>query len=150
MAQDVHAQLRGEVTDRLRECVAALHGLGIRFAAGAGVHPTDLQALDLLARRDDAPMTVGELGGALELSSGAVTGLVDRLVAAGRVERLTDPADRRRVRLRLTRSAHELAGQVFGTYARRLDEAMAELDAAELRMVAAFLASASRAADLST
>jgi DNA-binding MarR family transcriptional regulator len=59
-----------------------------------GVSPTDRKCLDLLSR---GPVTAGELGRFTGLSSGAVTGIIDRLVAAGYAERVTDPADRRRV-----------------------------------------------------
>ena len=147
MVHETREALRRRVLVLLRECAGAMDGLGDRFAAAAQVHPTDLHALEHLARCQTAPPTVGELGAALELSSGAVTGLVDRLVLAGHVERLPDPSDGRRVRLRMTERAHALAGEVFGTYGQRLDEAMRGFTADELCTVAVFLQAATRAAE---
>src|SRR5436305_6596474 len=53
--------------------------------------------LRLTTRSDDNRMTAGELGRALLLSSGAMTNRLDRLEAAGMVERVRDPRDRRGV-----------------------------------------------------
>ena len=142
-------QRQRRVLDGLRDCAVAMNGLGHRFALEAGVHPTDLHALELLARcsaADDA-LTIGELGAQLDMSSGAVTGLVDRLEQAGNVERVADPADRRRVRLRMTDQAHALAQAHFGAYAQRLVRAMAGLPAAQLDLIADFLETARDAAD---
>lgn len=147
MARQTHEELRGGALRRLRDCAMAMNSLGDRFAAAADVHPTDLHALEHLARCDTEPLTVGELGAALDLSSGAVTGLVDRLVGAGHVERLADPTDRRRVRLQMTAPAHALAAEVFGTYAERLDLAMRHYSVDELRTIASFLDAATRAAE---
>ncbi len=141
------SDLQREVLSRLRACGAAMQSLAAQFAAQAAVHPTDLHALDHLSRCGDAPPTVGELGVALELSSAAVTGLVDRLERAGHVERFPDPGDGRRVRVRMTQRAHALAGEVFGTYGARMRDAMASFSAEELRTVSAFLDAATAAAE---
>lgn len=113
--------------------------LARRYAAAAAVHPTDLQALELLSR-DELPMTVGALGAALGLSSASMTGLVDRLEAAGHVERVRDDADRRRVRVRMTGGALDAATAHFGPWVERLHGAMDELDDEGLAVVSRFLA----------
>jgi DNA-binding MarR family transcriptional regulator len=59
-----------------------------------GVSATDRKCLDLLSRR---PVTAGELARFTGLTTGAVTGIIDRLVKAGYAERISDPEDRRRV-----------------------------------------------------
>lgn len=63
-----------------------------------------LDALLLLEHCDDAA-TAGALSAALGLTPGAVTQLVDTLVAAELVERSTDPADARVRRVQLTIAA---------------------------------------------
>lgn len=63
-----------------------------------------VDALLLLAHCDDAA-TAGALSAALGLTPGAVTQLVDALVAVGLVERCADPSDARIRRVRLTDSA---------------------------------------------
>ena len=61
-----------------------------------GLNPTDHKCLGLLV---DAgrPVTAGELATMTGLTTGAVTGVVDRLEAAGFVRRTRDPEDRRKV-----------------------------------------------------
>ncbi len=60
-----------------------------------GLNPTDLRALErVVAEPGLSPSRLTELTG---LTSGAITGVVDRLEAAGFVERRPDPADRRSV-----------------------------------------------------
>lgn len=60
-----------------------------------GIHPTDALALTYLL--DAEAVTVGDLGGAIGLSSGATTAAVDRLERAGLAKRFSDPGDRRKV-----------------------------------------------------
>lgn len=55
---------------------------------------TDRKCLDLLSR---GPVTAGELARFTGLTTGAVTGIIDRLVNAGYAERVSDPEDLRRV-----------------------------------------------------
>jgi DNA-binding MarR family transcriptional regulator len=60
-----------------------------------GLNPTDLGSLCLLLLNGPAP--AGRLAELTGLTTGAVTGVIDRLEAGGFVRRETDPADRRRV-----------------------------------------------------
>src|SRR5262245_29773235 len=62
-----------------------------------GVNRTDLHCLNAI--ENAGGLTAGELGAAAGLTSGAVTGVVDRLEAAGFARRVPDPADRRRVKV---------------------------------------------------
>jgi DNA-binding MarR family transcriptional regulator len=56
-----------------------------------------LPRFDLMAQLDRAPsgMTLGELSQRMMVSNGNVTGLVDRLVAQGLIDRRPSPTDRR-------------------------------------------------------
>ncbi|MHA1538127.1 MAG: MarR family winged helix-turn-helix transcriptional regulator [Alphaproteobacteria bacterium] len=65
-----------------------------------------LPRFDLLAQLDRAGdgLTMGALSARLMVSNGNVTGLIDRLVAEGLVERKTAVEDRRAQRVRLTRA----------------------------------------------
>jgi DNA-binding MarR family transcriptional regulator len=67
-------------------------------AARLGIGPSDFDCLALLF--DLGPATPTQVADVLGLTTGAVTGLVDRLVSAGFVLRDSDPADRRRVIVR--------------------------------------------------
>jgi len=65
------------------------------IAAAAGLHATDYECLDVLDWT--GPITAGELARRVGLTSGAITGVLDRLERANWVRRTSDPKDRRRV-----------------------------------------------------
>ena len=65
------------------------------IAERIGLNATDFKCLDLLART--GPTTPGHLSELLRLTGGAITGVIDRLEAAGFVQRERDQNDRRRV-----------------------------------------------------
>jgi DNA-binding MarR family transcriptional regulator len=60
-----------------------------------GVHITDHKCLDLIHRYGAMP--AGRLAELTGLTTGAVTGIIDRLEEAGYVRRTDDPNDRRRI-----------------------------------------------------
>lgn len=64
------------------------------IAERLGLLPTDWDCLSLL---DAGPVPAGHLAKHTGLSTGAITGVIDRLEAAGYVRRARDPNDRRRV-----------------------------------------------------
>jgi DNA-binding MarR family transcriptional regulator len=73
--------------------LGALHS---RAAAPlAGINATDWECLDVLDW--SGPITAGELARRVGITSGAVTGVIDRLAALGLVERGADPNDGRKV-----------------------------------------------------
>lgn len=66
-----------------------------------GIHATDWECVSLLNEALPSALTAGQIAELTGLSTGAVTGVIDRLEAAGFVARERDPADRRRVIVRL-------------------------------------------------
>ena len=76
---------------------------GAAMARHLGLHPTDLEVLDLVFLR--GTVTAGELAAATGLTSGSVTALIDRLERRGYVTRRRDEADRRRVLISVVRTA---------------------------------------------
>ena len=67
------------------------------------------QYLVMLTLWAEAPLSVGEIGGRLGLSSNTLTPLIKRLETAGLVVRARDGADERRVRVDLTDRGRGLA-----------------------------------------
>ncbi|MBB2934966.1 DNA-binding MarR family transcriptional regulator [Amycolatopsis bartoniae] len=67
-----------------------------QIAERLGLSGTDHKALDL-ASRADGPLTAGRIAQLTGLSTGAVTGVIDRLERAGFVRRVRDTQDRRKV-----------------------------------------------------
>jgi len=94
--------VRGDlVSSVLRQLLRTTTQTGIFthvLAAQLGIGATDLECFALLA--DLGPTSAGQLAEMLSLTTGAITGVVDRLEAAGFVVRDSDPNDRRRVIVR--------------------------------------------------
>jgi DNA-binding MarR family transcriptional regulator len=80
-------------------------------ARRAGISDTELVTLEHLSREVVGP---AEVARRLEVSTAAATGIVDRLVARGHVERRPHPADRRRTEVVLTESGRrEVVGHLL-------------------------------------
>jgi DNA-binding MarR family transcriptional regulator len=80
-----------------------------------GVSETDLRCLNIIENSSGLP--AGELATEAGLTPGAVTGVIDRLEKAGYARRVSDPADRRRVRLEVTPAFYEAARAIWGPLA---------------------------------
>lgn len=84
---------RLERTIRAANAQRTLYG-GV-LAGKLGMHHTDLECLFMITLIDQA--TPGRLAQETGLTSGAITGVVDRLERAGYIKRERDTGDRRRV-----------------------------------------------------
>jgi DNA-binding MarR family transcriptional regulator len=93
-----------------------------------------LLALGLAALRPGA--TMGELSEELGIRLNAATGLAERLVQHGLLERKADPEDRRLVRLQLTKSGHRALTACRRERKRRVEEALQQLSADERSQIA--------------
>jgi MarR family transcriptional regulator, organic hydroperoxide resistance regulator len=96
--------LYGAANRMIRMHKPFLEPLGLTF-------PQYLVILELL---DGAPLSVGSLGGRLDMDTGTITPLVKRLEAAGLVTRRRDPKDERRVIVDLTSRGRGLEAEVRG------------------------------------
>ncbi|WP_217913945.1 MarR family winged helix-turn-helix transcriptional regulator [Miltoncostaea marina] len=112
--------------------------------AGLAPHGLSRAEFDVLAtlRRAGAPyrLAAGELAASMLLSPAATTNRVDRLQAAGLVERLPDPADRRAVVVGLTRRGRALAERAVRDHAANERRLLSGLSADEQRALAELLA----------
>ncbi len=86
-----------------------------------GINLTDFKCLSILER--NGAVTAGKLAELTGLTSGAVTGLIDRLEKAGWARRVRDPNDRRHVIIEAVAERGEEFGELFSATGR----AMAEL-----------------------
>jgi DNA-binding MarR family transcriptional regulator len=73
-----------------------------RIADKIGVSATDYKCLDIVMQ-GASPLTAGQIAKMSGLSTGAVTGVIDRLEKRGFVRRVRDPHDRRKVLVEVTR-----------------------------------------------
>lgn len=94
-----------ELSQALRKMSAQGTLFGQVVADRLGIGSSDLECLDVLQLQGSA--TPGELARATGLTTGAITGVVDRLERAGFVKRTRDTVDRRKVRITVTEDAVE-------------------------------------------
>jgi DNA-binding MarR family transcriptional regulator len=104
-----------------------------------GLTVTDWRAWDLVLRH--GPLTAGNFAQLTGLTPGAVTGLIDRLVEAGAVERVRDSQDRRKVLVKATlrSSDQQVANSLFAPMLQAVERLYADYTDDQLRMIAGFM-----------
>jgi DNA-binding MarR family transcriptional regulator len=134
-------ELAGDITADLRTYTVDAQHVGHAFAARHGLGQTDLQALIAVmdAERGGDPITPGRLGEQLNLSSGSVTALIDRLERAGHIRRDRDTTDRRKIFLRYAERGARVAVEFFRPLGRRTDAVMDRFTEEELEIVHRFM-----------
>ena len=104
-----------------------------------GLNATHTRCLDLIGRNEKAQMTAGDLSRASGLTTGAITGILDRLEAVGFVERVRDPGDRRKVLIRPTPLAAEKVGALYDALGAAMLKLVSSYRTAELELIDDFL-----------
>jgi DNA-binding MarR family transcriptional regulator len=89
------AELVAELVNMMRELSTATILFHQAVADRLAMNVTDHKCAGILAR--SGPITAGELAARTGLTTGAITGVIDRLEKAGFVRRARDAGDRRRV-----------------------------------------------------
>ncbi len=121
----------------LSTAIIAFHEKGAR---ALGMSAAERKTLGVLWFRQVA--TAGELAKATGLTTGAITGIVDRLEAAGYARREANPTDRRSVLIRPQREA-EIRRRIMPGFS-ALSDAMTKMrgafSAAELKAIDRYLA----------
>ena len=110
-----------------------------------GMNQTDWDCLDVLDWT--GPITAGELAKRVGLTSGAITGVLDRLEKSGLARRVADPGDRRRVIVEMTvdptsTPADERQAALqdsFGQLAAEMYDVSGEFDAEQLEAILRWL-----------
>ena len=105
-------------------------------------HDTTLPRFDVMAalQRHSGGLRMSDLSGALRVSAGNVTGIVDRLVEDGLVERAPVPGDRRAQIARLTPEGRATFARLATAHEGWIDALLSQLDGAEARALNALLA----------
>jgi len=118
-----------------RDLAAARYRAAVSRQLGLG--DSEMLAVAHLAQRGQ--LTPGELGGLLDLSSGGISALVQRLEDAGHVIREPHPSDGRSNVISLAPGLIERAGAAFGPLVEDLDRLSCELGEQDLLLVRRFL-----------
>src|SRR5216110_410905 len=107
-----------------------------------------LPRFDLMAQLDKAPngMTLGELSQRMMVSNGNVTGLAERLVEQGVLDRRPSPTDRRAQIVSLTAEGRRAFRAMARTHEDWIAEIFSGLDAGEIEQLMTLLAKAKASA----
>jgi DNA-binding MarR family transcriptional regulator len=103
-----------------------------------GLSRTDLHCINAI--ENAGGLTAGQLAVESGLTTGAVTGVIDRLERAGFARRVADPHDRRRVIVEVTPEFYARAGTIWGPVRADWEATMAaNFTVAELSRIVEFL-----------
>jgi DNA-binding MarR family transcriptional regulator len=134
-----------DITDAVRAYQRAVDALDELASRLMGVNRTDARVLDLLEQH--GRLTAGEIAAGAGLTSGAVTGVLDRLEKAGYARRVRDQVDRRKVLVEPTPLLDAMAREIYYGIWPRAERAMRNYSDDDLRLVARFLRDATTITD---
>lgn len=123
--------------DLLRELAASLDALTNAASPHAGLNRTDIRALDIINMQEG--LTAGQLAARLKLTTGAITGVLDRLERSGHAQRSHDKEDRRRIMVTPTPEARQYGSVVFGELSSELDQLLADYSERDRELIDRFL-----------
>jgi len=138
--------MRKKIIDQLLDARREQSALTVMFhsAIGAkmGLSATEHKALDIIMRAE--PVTAGELANITGLTTGAVTGLIDRFEKAGYVRRVKDPDDRRKVKVEIKygkqiEQIHKRIAPYFEEFGKLLEELYDQYTVDELETILSFV-----------
>jgi DNA-binding MarR family transcriptional regulator len=134
-------ELAAEIQQRMVRLIAEVVLFNHAVSAKVGLGASDSQFMTLL--QTYGPLTPRQLAEHTGLTSGTVTGVIDRLETQGLVTRRPDPNDRRKVVV--TPSAEAIQEKLVPLYAEqgaKMHAVLATRSVDELRTISAFLAAA--------
>ena len=131
--EDLEIQIQQQMIAVIAQVVLFNHAVNARLGLGA----SDSQFLTLLRTR--GPMTPGQLGDATGLTSGTVTGVIDRLEKADLVGRESISGDRRKVLVVPSPDAADRLAPTYAGQAAMLQQVLARRTPAELETIVKFL-----------
>jgi DNA-binding MarR family transcriptional regulator len=108
-----------------------------RIAERMGLSGTDHKTFDLVIQ-SGGPLTAGRIAELTGLSTGAVTGVIDRLEKVGLVRRVRDPEDRRKVLVEVVPGSEERFAPLFQSAFDTLRETLAQFSPAERKAIESY------------
>jgi DNA-binding MarR family transcriptional regulator len=124
-----------QALDAMGSLIAA-HLLGQQeVAQRLGLNITDLLCFGCVLKAGEDLLTAGDLAEHAHVTTGAMTGILNRLERGGFVTRRPDPDDRRRVRVAAAPSAITRVEALYGPYYARLIDLFADYSADEIAVL---------------
>jgi DNA-binding MarR family transcriptional regulator len=139
---------RADLVEALNRAMRDMSGQAVLHSQATawrlGVSGSDLECLNIVLLH--GPLAAGALAARSGLTSGAITGVVDRLERVGLAKRLPDPKDRRRVLVRVPPQALRRLQPLGEPMARAMVSVLGPYDDEELALILHFLTRAHQAA----
>jgi DNA-binding MarR family transcriptional regulator len=132
-----HQYTAQEITWATRRLDIAMSRLMVAFSRAVGISVPEMLALEHLDA--DGSLGPSELARRLQMTTGAVTALVDRLEASGHAARTPHPSDRRRVVITRTQKADDDLTEEVAPMAMEILELAETLSDEERQAVGRFL-----------
>lgn len=108
-----------------------------RIAERMGLSATDHKALELVGQAE-GPLTAGKIAELTGLSTGAVTGVMDRLEKAGLARRVRDTVDRRKVLIEVVPGAMDRYASLFESAYTNMKNLLEQFSPEERKVVERF------------
>ena len=138
---------RQQLEAALNAAMRDASGQGVLYsqavAGRLGMNSTDLECLDYILR---GPVTAGRLAELTGLTTGAITGVIDRLERIGLGRRESDPDDRRKTVIRALPAVLERVAPLFQPMERGAMAVLSKYRDEELALILSFLTRARDAA----
>jgi DNA-binding MarR family transcriptional regulator len=135
------AKARAALMQELEHAVRKSSALGVIFgqtvANAVGISSSDLECLDFL--NIEGRVTAGRLAELTGLTTGAITGLVDRMEKAGLVRRERDEEDRRKVYIAIVPEAMGRIGSFYVPLQKAVTKNWEGYTDAELKLLLRFM-----------
>lgn len=133
--QELELRLNVAVQRQGNRTVLFTHGIAQRI----GLSATEFECYSLLL--EQGPMTAGQLGAACGLSSGGVTGMINRLLRQGFVTRERDAKDRRRVIITAVQNeaVHQKLMTLYAPVGQAFNEVTSHYSDAQLKTLLDFM-----------
>jgi DNA-binding MarR family transcriptional regulator len=122
---------------RLRNLSTSTVLAATTIARKAGMGPNELKCAEILVRL--GAMSAGKLAEKSGLTTGAITGIVDRLEKAGWAKRVPDPQDRRRVIIEPGPQDTEVMSGLYEGHMKSLNELLEDYSDSELLLITEFI-----------
>lgn len=126
----------------LRELSAEMQMMSEAHGRAVNLNRTDLRALEIMARQ--GPLSAGELAKRLHVTTGAVTGILDRLEREGHTLRVRNPSDRRQVVVERSPHAHQVARGALHPMVLKLRRELRSFSKEDLELAARFIETVKR------
>jgi DNA-binding MarR family transcriptional regulator len=131
-----HTEFTRRLHRAIRETSAQATLLSNAIAQRVGITINDIECLDIINL--NGPMTAGKIAKTTGLTTGAITGIVDRLCSAGLAVREPDPTDRRRVIVRVSDEPNNRVSPYYRSTKRRLEQICKSYSESELLLLLQF------------